>query len=658
MCGIAGFIDFQRHTGADDGVQALRQMADRIVHRGPDDWDTACHPDQGVFFAHRRLAIVDLTAAGRQPMASHSGRYLVVFNGEIYNHRALRAEIESLHPVAWRGHSDTEVMLAAFDAWGIEATLPKLVGMFAIAVWDRAQSTFTLVRDRAGEKPLYWGAVDGRLVFASEIKAIEGLPGIRLRQNPDAISLMLRYGHVPAPYSIYQGFEKVMPGTWLRFHGGAQPQARGAYWSAAESVLEGQREPLRLSPQLCVDELERVLTDAVALQLEADVPVGAFLSGGIDSSTVVALAQKCASSKVRTFSIGFDEAAFDESAHAREVARHLGTDHTELMVTSGDALAAVPLMAGIYDEPFADSSQIPTYLVSQLARRSVTVSLSGDGGDELFAGYPRYGRVQRIDRLYKSMPAPLRALVARGVESLPAQTWSRLGQRVGIGRESGAHRTLGDRLYRVAHMMRMPPHLTYRYMASTLPDLGQLMPGVVEPKTLYDTPERWPDIPDAAALSMWLDFMAYLPDDLLAKVDRASMAVSLESRVPILDHRVIEFSHRLPMDLKVRGGVRKWVLRQVLYRHVPQALVDRPKMGFSVPLGTWLRGPLRDWAHALLFDANAPDAAIDPVALRRLWDEHQSGARDWQHGLWNILMLRGWQAHRALAPRAAGVTSS
>lgn len=653
MCGIAGFIDFNCATSAETGEQALRRMSDRIRHRGPDDWGMAHHPEQGVFFAHRRLSIVDLSAAGHQPMNSGGGRYLAVYNGEIYNHKALRAELEAIAPRTWRGHSDTEVMLAAFDTWGVEKSLARFVGMFAIAVWDRAERSFTLVRDRAGEKPLYWGVLAGKLAFASEAKAFEGLPGARLSLDPQAVPLMLRFGHVPAPYSIFEGVHKLMPGEWMRFHGGVQPVARGFYWSAAASLADGVRNPLQLSPEQAVDELERLLSEAVQLQLEADVPVGAFLSGGIDSSTVVALAQRSLTSKVRTFSIGFDDKAFDESEHARAVANHLGTDHTELKVSSQDALDAVPLMAKVYDEPFADSSQIPTYLVAQLARRDVTVSLSGDGGDELFAGYPRYGRTQSVHQWLSRLPGPSRRMVAGAVERVPAGFWNQAAGVLGRRRETAAHRTEGDKLLRVAQMLRLPPHLIYKYMASPMPELRRLLPGSAEPRTVYDDPSAWPSTRSPAETAMWLDFMAYLPDDLLTKVDRATMAVSLESRVPLLDHRVIEFSHRLPEDLKVRDGMRKWVLRQVLYRHVPRALVDRPKMGFSVPLGAWLRGPLREWAQHLLFSPAVQDMGIDPRELRRIWDEQQAGTRDWQHALWSILMLRGWQEGRAEALPAA-----
>jgi asparagine synthase (glutamine-hydrolysing) len=644
MCGIAGFIDFSGSTTEADGERALRRMADRISHRGPDDWGTWCDPQRGVFFAHRRLAIVDLSAAGHQPMASPSGRYMLVYNGEVYNHRALRAELELLGSVSWRGHSDTEVLLAAFETWGIEKTLPKLVGMFAIAVWDRQDRALTLVRDRVGEKPLYWGMVEGRLSFGSELKALEGLANNSLRTNQSSIPLLLQFGYIPAPHSIYEGIEKLTPGCWARFTRPGAPTSTGVYWSASESVDRGALEPLTTSTEECIDELERLLTDAVKLQLEADVPVGAFLSGGIDSSTVVALAQKSLGSKVRTFSIGFDEQEFDESVHARAVANHLGTDHTELRVTSQDALDQVEKMAFVYDEPFADSSQIPTCLLAALTRRSVTVSLSGDAGDELFGGYPRYRRIQSLERLFNVLPGGIRRAGANLLEGVSPQAWTGLAALV--GRKGSAHRSVGDSVHRVAQMLRTDQHLLYRYLSSGLPDTRALVPGASPTQTIFDTPKDWPRAQSSTELFMWLDFMTYLPDDVLAKVDRATMAVSLESRVPMLDHRVIEFSHRLPTNLKVRDGQQKWILRQVLYRHVPRALIDRPKMGFSVPLDAWLRGPLRDWAESLLFSPQANDGLLDIGELRRMWHEHQSGARNWQHALWSVLMLRGWQDSR------------
>ena len=648
MCGIAGFIDLNRGVSATDGAAALQRMADRLKHRGPDDWGTWSDPQNGVFFAHRRLSIVDLSPAGHQPMASASGRYVVVFNGEIYNHRSLRMELEATGFRGWRGHSDTEVLLAAFEVWGVLASLSRLVGMFAIALWDKRELALTLIRDRAGEKPLYFGRMDRQFVFTSELGAVESLAQRSLAVNESALPLLMRYGYIPAPHSIYADVEKLLPASWIRLSTLDGAITRGAYWSAHDSVQGAAGNQLQLSDADCVDELERLIGDAVKLQLEADVPVGAFLSGGIDSSTVVALAQKHASSPVRTFSIGFDQDGFDESHHARLVARHLGTQHTELQVSARDALDVVPLLSKIYDEPFADASQIPTYLVAKLAKLSVTVALTGDGGDELFCGYPRYDRAQKLIRTHEALPAAARKLLSSSIQSLSPANWTRIASAFGHQRESSAHRTVGDRLHRIAQMLRNDKSLIYCYLASSLPQVSRLIPGCREPSTLFDSPGAWPTGVDENRLAMWMDFMVYLPDDMLAKVDRASMAVSLETRVPLLDHRVIEFSHRLPRRMLARDGIRKWALRQVLYRHVPRELIDRPKMGFSMPLGVWLRGPLREWAESLLFAQNVQADQIDPIELRRLWTEHQSGARDWHQTIWSVLMLRDWHAGRCV----------
>lgn len=648
MCGIAGFLDFNREVSANSGEEMLRRMADRVRHRGPDDWGTWSDAERGVFIAHRRLSIVDLSPAGHQPMFSASGRYVVAFNGEIYNHRSLRAELEKAGFRGWRGHSDTEVMLAAFDVWGVPASLPRFVGMFAIALWDKLERALILVRDRAGEKPLYWGRLGGQFVFASELGAIEGISQRALELNESALPLLMRYGYIPAPHSIYSGVEKLLPGTWTRVSTSDGTTTQGTYWSARDSVARAAGDHLQLSDDECVDELERLIGESVSLQLEADVPVGAFLSGGIDSSTVVALAQKHASSPVRTFSIGFDQDGFDESHHARLVARHLGTQHSELTVSARDALDVVPLLSRIYDEPFADASQIPTYMVAKLAKPSVTVALTGDGGDELFSGYPRYDRARRLSRLHKALPSAARRALSAGIHAVSPAHLTRLASAVGYRRESSAHRTAGDRLYRIAQMMGDDKSLIYRYLASSMSEVRQLVPGCLEPSTLFDSPDAWPSVVDESRLAMWIDFMVYLPDDLLAKVDRASMAVSLETRVPLLDHRIVEFSHRLPQKMMVRDGMRKWVLRQVLYRHVPRELVDRPKMGFSIPLGSWLRGPLREWAESLLFPQQALAERIDQAELRRLWNEHQSGARDWHQTIWSVLMLRDWHLGRSV----------
>lgn len=658
MCGITGFIDLRRQTQAADGEARVRRMADRLRHRGPDDSGVWSDPALGVFFAHRRLSIVDLSPAGHQPMVSASSRYVCVYNGEIFNHQDIRAELQAAGKHDWRGHSDTEVMLSAFDLWGIEAALPRMAGQFAIAVWDRRDQALTLIRDRAGEKPLYWGRLDGRLVFASELVAVEGFAERGLALNDAALPLLMRYGYIPAPHSIYAGIEKLMPGTWLRLRVADGSIQTGAYWSARQSVLQGLDDPFQGDDRACTDELERLVSAAVKRQLEADVPVGAFLSGGVDSSTVVALAQKLSSSPVKTFSIGFDQDAFDESQHARAVASHLGTQHNELRVSAADALAVVPKLSEIYDEPFSDGSQIPTYLVAKMARPQVTVALTGDGGDELFSGYPRYDRAQALIRLGRSMPRSARGWAASAIKQVSAARWNRLASGLGRPQGTSTNRTLGDRLHRVADLLQADRPSVFRYFASSMPDVAALLPGVQESGTVYDTPAGWPAGIEDSQLFMWMDFMMYLPDDLLVKTDRASMAVSLETRVPLLDHHVIEFSHRIPQSMRVRDGSRKWLLKQVLYRHVPRQIVDRPKMGFSMPLAVWLRGPLRAWAESLLFPAGGQDEPIDVAELRRIWAEHQGGARDWHQAIWTILMLRDWRRNRSDARAASALAAA
>lgn len=621
-------------------------MAQRIRHRGPDDEGIWSDAEQGMFLAHRRLSIVDLSPAGHQPMASASDRYVLIFNGEIYNHAALRAQLDAQGWPGWRGHSDTEVLLAGIERWGLGRTIELAVGMFAIALWDRQERSLMLVRDRTGEKPLSWGIHDGVLAFASELHALEAMQRWkgRLTLNPQAVGLLVSYGYIPAPHTVYTDVHKLEPGCWVRFRAGSAPE-HGCYWSFKAVAEQGAANPERRSDSECVDELERLLSDAVGLQLQADVPVGAFLSGGIDSSTVVALAQRLSSQKVRTFSIGFDSAEFDESGHARAVAHHLGTDHTDLMVTGQEALAQVERSSAIFDEPFADSSQLPTMLLSAMTRQSVTVSLSGDGGDELFGGYPRHRRVMDLHRLQQRIPSVLRSALAGAIRSVSPATLSRLAGLV--GRKPNGHRTPGDSLHRVADMLTLPPHELYKYLSLVQHDTQSLLPKTRLATTLYDTPGVWPRLLSPGATSMYLDSMTYLPDDVLAKVDRTTMSVSLESRVPLLDHRLIEWSMRLPFEMKIRDGHQKWILKQLLYRHVPRDLVDRPKMGFSVPLNDWLRGPLRPWAEDLILGNTPVDDGLDRSALQALWLEHQSGERNWQHALWSVLMLRAWLRARA-----------
>lgn len=641
MCGIVGTWGQSSYT-----EEALGAAVRRMVHRGPDDTGLWVDSTSGIALGHVRLSILDLSPAGHQPMFSACGRYVIVFNGEIYNHLELREQLGGLAP-AWRGHSDTETLLACFSSWGMEKTLKTTVGMFAIALWDRHEGKLVLARDRLGEKPLYFGYIGGAFAFASELKALTGLPGFSLDIDRKALALLLRHNYIPAPFCIYQGLAKLPPGTWLELTSDgvlhrALP-APCAYWSAVEAALAGVANPLAFASDAeATDALEAELARSVAGQMLADVPLGAFLSGGVDSSTVVALMQAQSSRPVKTFSIGFREGAYDEAVFARTVARHIGTEHTELYVTPEDALSVIPKLPTIYDEPFSDSSQIPTFLVALLARKGVTVSLSGDGGDELLGGYTRYFLAARVWRKIERMPHPLRRVAARMILACPPHAWDKL---YGLADPFIAkqHRwpTLGDKLHKGAALLDCESGTAlYQGLVSHWNPAGVVL-GVREADTQLTG--QLPAMPGLTEQMMLLDTISYLPDDILVKVDRAAMAVSLETRVPLIDHRVFEFAWRLPLHYKVRNGVGKWLLRQVLYKHVPQALIERPKMGFSVPIDSWLRGPLRDWAESLLDESRLrQEGYFNPAPIRQKWREHLSGARNWQYHLWGVLMFQAW----------------
>ena len=645
MCGIVGIFSPQFSKGEDLAEVAL-SMVRRLRHRGPDDEGVWTDLGSGVALAHRRLSILDLSPAGHQPMASTSGRYVMVFNGEIYNHLEIRRELDE---VKWRGHSDTETMLAAIAAWGLERTLRRSVGMFAIALWDRKERTLYLARDRMGEKPLYYGLQSGALLFASELKALRAYPGFRGEVNRQALTLLLRHNAIPAPYSIYQGMYKLLPGTVLKLSltdvsRNELPVPR-PYWSIREVAEEGQRNPFTGSDVEAGEELERLLRQSIASQMIADVPLGAFLSGGIDSSSVVALMQAQSGRSVRTFTIGFNEWGYNEAEHARAVAAHLGTEHTELYVSQKEAMEVIPRLPELYDEPFADSSQIPTVLLSELARRHVTVSLSGDGGDELFGGYNRYFWVRNVWRKLGWMPRPLRAALAGVLTTLPPAAWNAIFQQLGCLLPARLrYATPGDKLHKVAEILaERSPEDIYLCLVSHWKNPAQLVPGSHEPTTLLTDLSHRPDLPDFQHHMMYLDQMTYLPNDILTKVDRAAMAVSLETRVPLLDHRVVEFAWSLPLSMKIRHDQGKWLLRQVLYKYVPKKLIERPKMGFGVPIDSWLRGPLRDWAEALLDEKRLQkEGFFHPQPIREKWAEHLSGRRNWQYLLWDVLMFQAW----------------
>jgi asparagine synthase (glutamine-hydrolysing) len=643
MCGLAGY--FTRRDPVDG--QLLAAMASAVTHRGPDDAGTWLDPALGIGLAHRRLSIVDLSPAGHQPMHSASGRFVVAFNGEIYNHIELRTALGDL---SWRGHSDTETLLAAIEAWGLEETLKKLVGMFAIALWDMRERTLFLARDRFGEKPLYYGWQKEVLLFGSELKALKAHPAFLGELDRDSITLLLRHNAIHAPRSIYRGISKLPPGTFLRLQTEAgltamQEVRPVQYWSLADLACAGQAAMFGGDPHEAVDELEAKLNDAIRLQMVADVPLGAFLSGGVDSSLVVALMQAQSSRPIRTFTIGFHEADFNEAVHAKAVARHLGTDHTELYVTATEAQAVIPRLPEMYDEPFADSSQIPTFLVSQLARRDVTVSLSGDAGDELFGGYNRYFLADSIWRKTRGIPRPLRDLAAASILGIPVAGWDGLSRVLGnVLPKRLQFSQVGDKAHKLAEILRASrPDGLYRDLVSHWKRPADLVIGATEPPTVLAESTLWEATREFPHRMMLLDGLSYLPDDILVKLDRAAMSVSLETRVPFLDHRVAEFAWRLPLSMKIRHGESKWALRQVLYRHVPPELIERPKMGFGVPIGDWLRGPLRDWAEALLNESRLKREGIfRHEAILEKWREHQDGKRNWQYYLWDVLMFQAW----------------
>lgn len=592
MCGLTGIV--AADATRDELAGNVRRMSDALVHRGPDDAGEWIDAASGVALGFRRLAVIDLSPAGHQPMASPSGRYVATLNGEIYNFEQLRRALE----VPWRGHSDTEVMLAAFEAWGVREALQRFIGMFAIAVWDRSERRLHLIRDRMGVKPLYYGCIDNAFVYASELKALRQHPRFDGRIDRDALQLLLRYTYIPAPRSIYQGISKLMPGTMLTFDPATQTIETTAYWSVYDAALRGIEHRFRGSEEEASHELETLLRDAVRLRMVADVPLGVFLSGGVDSSLVTALMP----APVRTFTIGFTEKAYDEARFAAPVARHLGTDHTELYVTPEDVVSVIPKLPSMYDEPFADTSQIPTYLVARMARQHVTVALSGDGGDELFGGYKRY-------------------LIAHRLAVIPRSLRPILGRMLGAVRPGKLARVL----------LSKDPDALYFELMSHWPAGGET-PLRQPPGRRRSTVERM----------MFFDQLSYLPDGILTKVDRASMAVSLEAREPLLDHRLVEFAWTLPLSMK-RG---KRLLRRVLERYVPRPLVDRPKMGFGIPLEAWLRGRLRDWAESLLDESVLrAQGLLDPKPVREKWEEHLRGRKDWKHHLWAVLMLQAWLAN-------------
>ncbi len=647
MCGLTGFWQ-PGNLPKGAACSIAQKMADSIMRRGPDDSGVWMDEGAGVVLAHRRLSILELSKAGHQPMISASGRFAIVFNGEIYNHIETRRELADLGlAVNWRGHSDTETLLAGFEAWGIEKTLKRTVGMFAIALWDRKEKTLTFARDRIGEKPLYYGFQKGTLIFGSELKAIKAHPNFNGEIDRGAICLYLRHCSIPAPYSIYKDIYKLMPGSYIQFpvsHSLSELRSiePKVYWSLSDTVSSAAARPFTGNDEDAIAALELHLKKAIDLQMIADVPLGAFLSGGTDSSAVVALMQTQSSRPVKTFSVGFNEANYDEAKYAKAVARHIGTDHVEHYVSSEEAMSVIPKLGGMYDEPFADSSQIPTFLISKIAREQVKVSLSGDAGDELFCGYNRY-RLADIWRNVSKIPFAIRRSTGRLINMVAPSTWDMVFRYA--GKFIALPNNMNEKLEKLSRRLESVEGIESLYysLVSEIADPSQVVINTMEPDTWLTEKGLSLQFTDPKLQMMYMDSMTYLPDDILVKVDRAAMFNSLETRIPFLDHRIIEFVWSLPMSMRIRNDRTKWILRQVLYKYVPKELIERPKMGFGIPIGEWLRGPLRGWADALLDESRLNgEGFFNAQFICVRWQEHLSGRRNWQYFLWAVLMFQEW----------------
>jgi asparagine synthase (glutamine-hydrolysing) len=661
MCGITGVLGATQNHSLVDMVET---MTSSLVHRGPDDGGVWVDSDAHIALGHRRLSILDLTSEGHQPMLSREGRYALVFNGEIYNHLELRRglEKEALEGtnLKWKGHSDTETLLCCFSRWGVKKTLEHTVGMFSIALWDREEQQLHLARDRFGEKPLYYGWVGKAFVFGSELKALCSHPEFSNPVDRNVLALYMRYCYVPSPYSIYQNIFKLEPGCLLTVsHHALQsppastpkaPMSEKGFtlnrWWSLESLISVSTQNLITDESEAVNLLEARLKETIKLQSIADVPLGAFLSGGVDSSTIVALMQSHSSRPVKTFTIGFEEGDFDEAVYAKEVAKHLGTDHVELYMSSSDALAIIPDLPKLYDEPFADSSQIPTHLVCRQARSQMKVALSGDAGDELFGGYNRYFWARRIWNKVSWLPQPLRKTLADAISSVSPVNWDALAKLFNARMPPQKRLALvGDKAHKLASRLRNVSNLDDLYfsLVSEWNDPAKVVIGAQEPVSTFDQkPDEFGEDEHEHSMMYW-DTKTYLPDDILCKVDRAAMGVGLETRVPFLDHRIAELAWRMPLNMKIRNGQGKWVLKQVLYKYVPKHLIDRPKAGFGVPVGEWLRGPLYEWAEALIDESRLRrEGYFDPTPIRQKWLEHQAGVRNWTPSLWTVIMFQAW----------------
>lgn len=647
MCGFTGFWDTNSNLSKNELLSYVKRMSDQITERGPDSYGAWGDETLGIAFGHRRLSIIDLSKTGYQPMTSSSKRFVISYNGEIYNTFELRKELQEINrDLSFRGNSDTEVILEAFETWGIEVGCKRLIGMFALSLWDKEHKKLYLVRDRLGIKPLYWGYSQGVLFFGSQPKSFISHPKWLSQIEPKALTTYFRFSYIPAPLSIFKGIQKLTPGTILSFDNKGQ-QKQINYWTFDKVALNGVSSRYLKEKQLeelLTNELEMLLKDSVKRHMVTDVPLGAFLSGGIDSSTVVALMQSQSSQAIKTFSIGYYENSYDESQYASKIAKYLGTDHYELYLDDTLAKEIIPNIPNWYDEPFGDPSQIPTFLVSKLAKQHVKVSLSGDGGDELFTGYDRYFSCQTLWQKVSSLPSSLKKITAFIILRIPPVHWNKIYSLIV---QEACPPYLGDRLHKLARGLSISSsEQFYRMIVSKWEFPEELLLTEEDPLYYPWNSNSLKGINEFLERMQYIDTLTYLPDDILVKLDRASMAVGLEARVPILDHRIVEFAWKLPLVMKYRQKQSKWLLRQVLYRHIPKQLIDRPKMGFDLPLDHWLRGPLREWADSLLNkDRLHLDGIINPITILKRWEEHLSGKRNWHYPLWGILMFQAWREY-------------
>ena len=635
MCGIAGFLSSNINPDI-----VLGDMINAINHRGPDDKGTWFDKNVGIGFAHSRLSILDLSSAGHQPMHSVSDNFVLIFNGEIYNHNKLREELEFVSHRSWNGHSDTETLLAAIEEWGLDVALKKTNGMFSIALWDKNSKNLFLARDRIGEKPLYYGWVNEQFVFASELKSIKKFPKFNNSIDRSSLALYLRFNSIPSPYSIYKDIYKLEPGQVIQLNSDSKELKKSYFWSIEEVIRDGCSNRFKEAPKIIVNNLENVLSNSISSQMQSDVPLGAFLSGGIDSSTIAALMQSKSANKINTFTIGFNEKEFDEAKHAMLVAKHIGTNHFDMYVNEKDTLDVIPLLPKIYDEPFADSSQIPTFLVSKFAKEKVTVALSGDAGDELFGGYNRYVFSKKTFNKILKTPILLKKFLSRFMLGFSEEKWNSMLS--GLLRKRIAN--IGHKIHKAANVLESSSirDLHFKLISQIQNPSDWLLDGNEHPSVFNDKTERFLEL-DPIEQMMAYDLISYLPTDILTKIDRAAMSVSLETRVPFLDPEVIKFSTCLPIEFKIRNGVTKWALREVLYKYVPKDLIERPKMGFAVPLAEWLRGPLKDWAESLLDEKRLHEEGFFNVEfVRSKWLEHLNCDANWEHQLWNVLMFQSW----------------